>query len=325
MSQFKDLISKMRDGINKDLGKKVALDLSVDQIKQVDQWIEMPDWFKDVIGEGQGIPCGHITQVIGESDSGKTSLVIAMMIATQKQNGLIFMIDSEHKFPYKRFERFGGKTDELVVLSVESLEEAWTAFDSLVEQVKVLRKQDTTLPVLMVWDSIAASIPDAILESEAGQAHVAVQAKQNNQEVLKLRQSIRRLNIAAVLINHSYFEMGSYGPPKEIIKGGKEMYFQSSLIVKCQRTGWEKRTKNKVEQIVGINTKLRPFKGHLSDLKGIVEVSMCGDWIGYKEDKDGLAAAKERFDEVMAGVKVDTLKEKEEAEKASKKKKTKED
>ena len=311
MSKFTDLISKMRDGINKDLGKKVALDLSVDEMKQVEQWIVMPDWFKALIGEGDGIPCGHITQIIGESDSGKTSLVISMMIATQQQGGIIFLIDSEHKFSYKRFVRFGGKVEDLVVLSVSSLEEAWTAFDSMVEQVKLLRKTDPNLPILMVWDSIAASIPDAILESEAGQAHVAVQAKQNNQEVLKCRQAIRRLNIAAVLINHSYFEMGSYGPPKEIIKGGKEMYYQSSLIVKCQRTGWEKRTQNKIEQIIGVHTKLRPFKGHLSDLKAIVEVSMCGDWIGFKEDKEGLAKAKERFDEVMFGVKVDTVDEKE--------------
>lgn len=319
MADLKDTIAKLREGINKDLGKKVALDLSVDELKQVDQWIKMPEWFQDVIGEGEGVPCGHITQVIGESDSGKTSLVISMMIATQQQGGIVFMIDSEHKFPYKRFARFGGKVEDLVVLTVESLEEAWTAFDSLVEQVKGLRKSAPDLPIMMVWDSIAASIPDAILESEAGQAHVAVQAKQNNQEVLKCRQAIRRLNIAAVLINHSYFEMGSYGPPKEIIKGGKEMYFQSTLIIKCQKTGWEKRTKDKVEQIIGINTKLRPFKGHLSDIKGIVEVTMCGDWIGYKEDKEGLSAAKERFDDVMSGVKVDTIEEKETKKKAKEK------
>lgn len=309
---LKDTIAKLRDGINKDLGKKVALDLSIDEIRQVDQWISMPDWFQALIGEGEGVPCGHITQIIGETDTGKTSLVIQMMIAAQKAGGVVFMIDSEHKFPWKRFVRFGGNLDAVVPMVVNSLEEAWTSFDAMVEQVKELRKTDKDTPVMMIWDSIAASIPDAILASEAGQAHVAVQAKQNNQEVLKFRQSIRRYNIAAVLINHSYFEMGTYGAPKEIIKGGKELGLQSSLIIKCQKMGWIDRTKNKVKQIIGVKTKLRPFKGHLADIKGIVEVFMCGDTVDFLDNTEALKSAKDRFDEVMEGVKVDTVAEKEE-------------
>src|SRR5690606_19154696 len=143
-----------RDGINKDLGKKVALNLSSDEIKQVDQWIPMPEWFKALIGEGEGVPCGHITQVIGKSDSGNTTLIMQMMIAWQKAGGIVFLIDSEHKFQWKRFVRFGGSTDAVVPMVVDSLEEAWTAFDAMVEQVKTLRKTNPDLPILMIWDSI---------------------------------------------------------------------------------------------------------------------------------------------------------------------------
>jgi len=321
MNSLKDTINKLREGINKDLGKKVALDLTVDKIKQVDQWIPMPEWFKALIGEGEGIPCGHITQVIGETDTGKTSLIIQMMIATQKAGGIVFMIDSEHKFPWKRFIRFGGNLDAVVPMIVNSLEEAWTAFDAMIEQVKNIRKLEPDLLIMMVWDSIAASIPDAILEGEAGQSHVAVQAKQNNQEVLKFRQSIRRNNIAAVLINHSYFQMGGYGVPKEIIKGGKELGLQSTFIIKCQKMGWITRTKNKVQQIIGVKTKLRPFKGHLSDFKCIVELFMCGDTVDYLSNTNALNDAKSRFDEVMGNVKVDTIDEKE-SKKTRKKKAT---
>lgn len=322
---LQDTINKLRDGINKDLGKKVALDLNTEDIKQVDQWIVMPEWFQTLIGEGDGIPCGHITQVIGKSDSGKTSLIMQMMIACQKSGGIVFLIDSEHKFQWKRFIRFGGDVNSVVPMVVNSLEEAWTAFDAMVEQVKTLRKTDPQLPILMIWDSIAASIPDAIMESEAGQAHVAVQAKQNNQEVLKFRQSIRRLNIAAVLINHSYFSMGGYGAPEEIIKGGSELFFQSSLIIKCQKMGWIDRTQDKVKQIIGVKTKLRPFKGHLADIKGVVEVFMCGDTVDFLANAEALKDAKERFDEVMAGVKVDTVAEKEQNTKRTRKGKGSED
>ena len=319
MNSLQDTINKLRNGINKDLGKKVALDLSVDEIKQVDFWIEMPDWFQALIGEGDGIPCGHITQIIGETDTGKTSLVIQMMIATQQQGGIVFMIDSEHKFPWKRFVRFKGNLDAVVPMIVNSLEEAWAAVDSMIQQVIQLRKTDKTIPILMVWDSIAASIPDAIMESDAGDRHMAVQAILNNQEVLKMRQAIRRNNIAAVLINHTYFKMATYGAPKEIIKGGNELGLQSTLVIKCQKMGWVTRTQDKVKQIIGVKTKLSPFKGHLADIKGIVEVFMCGDTIDFLENEDSLKDAKARFDDVMADAKVDTVSEKEKKTKRRKK------
>ena len=84
--------------------------------------------------------------------------------------------------------------------------------------------------------------------------------------------------------------------------------------------GWIDRTKDKVDQIIGVKTKLRPFKGHLADIKGIVEVFMCGDVVDYLANKDSLDDAKARFDEVMTGVKVDTVQEKDEVEKSKRKK-----
>jgi RecA/RadA recombinase len=315
-----DTIAKMREGINKDLGKKVALDLSTEDLLQVDQWINMDRWFTFITGKGAGIPCGHITQVIGEPDSGKTSLIISMMIACQKQGGVVFMIDSEHKFPVDRFIRFGGNVGQLLPLVADTLEEAWTNFDAVIEQTKVLRKKEPNLPILLVWDSIAASVPDAIKESEVEDSHVAVQAKINNAQVIKFRQEVRRNNIAAVLVNHSYFEMATYGVPKEIIKGGKELTFHSTLIFKCQKMGWLDREKEGRKQIIGVKVKISPFKCHLSDLKGVSEVAMLGDTICFLDDAEKIKATRDRIDEIFSGIKVDTVEEKDAADKARKKK-----
>lgn len=315
-----DTISKMREGINKDLGKKVALDLTVEDLLQVDRWIEMPDWFRFVLGKDKdkqgrttGVPCGHITQVFGKTDSGKTSLIIQMMVACQKQGGIVFMIDSEHKFPVDRFVAMGGNVEQLLPLTANTLEEAWTNFDAVIEQTKKLRKSDPELPIMLVWDSIAASVPDAIREADAGDAHVAVQAKINNARVIAFRQEIRKNNIAAVLINHSYFEMGGYGAPSEILKGGQELSFHSTMIFKCQKMGWITRQKDKKKQYVGVKVKLKPHKGHLSDLKGESEIAMVGDTICFLEDKDTIKDAVSRIDEVF----VESTEEKE-AKKAKK-------
>lgn len=311
-----DTISKLREGINKDLKRKAALDLNVDQANQVDQWIEMPEWFLPLLGigksQGKGIPCGHITQFFGDPDTGKTSMLIQAMIECQKQGGIVFLLDAEQKFPYDMFVLMGGDLNRLIPLVANSSEEAWELFDSVIQQVRELRKKDPLIKILLVWDSITASIPDAILESEAGDHNVATQAKQNNQEILKLRQSIRRTNIAAILINHHYAKIDKYASgPMEILKGGKELYWQSTLIVKFKKLGWVTKTIDGIEYVVGTEVRLEPYKVHTSYIKGKPEIVLIGNVICFADEKEKIEAAKENFLRAMGIEELETVEQKE--------------
>jgi RecA/RadA recombinase len=291
---MEDTIAKIRANINKNRGGKVAIDLSKEDLLQVDSWINMPDWFTGVTGFGNGLPCGHLTQLIGDSDSGKTSILIQMMVACQQQGGICFMIDSEHKFSVDRFRSMGGDVNSLIPLTSDTLETAWDNFSEIITQVKEIRKTSPDMPIMIVWDSIAASIPDSIAEADAGDHHVAVQAKVNNKEVLKFRADIRKYNIAAVLVNHSYMTMPTWGIAKEVVKGGNELYYQSTLILKTQRISWETRERNSRKEIVGIVTKLKPFKCHLSDKKAEVTLYMVGKTV--TEDKEKAKEAVKNLD-----------------------------
>jgi RecA/RadA recombinase len=269
----RDFAKSIREGVNKRLGKEAIFVADENtELLQVSDWVDMPDFFKTATG-GKGIPCGHITQVVGDSDTGKTTLVMIAMRECQKQNGLVFLIDSEHKFSMERFASMGGDPTALEIIPCESLEDAWNGLDALFLQIsEVAAKMKGELPkILLVWDSVAASVADRILTADAEDAHVAVEAKINNIQVRKLRQQIKRLNVAAMFINHTYMSMPKFGIAKEIIKGGAELYYMSTLIVKTKRKSWLKRTVKGIDQKFGIESILSVFKGHFHGRKNDIE------------------------------------------------------
>lgn len=294
MSEAKSLAAKMRERLNKRAGTNLAqIITNTEELVQVEAWIEMPSWFQRATG-AKGLPVGHITQVIGKSDTGKTTLVMIAMIRTQRAGGVVYLIDSEHKFSFERFRLMGGIPEDLVILPVDSLEDAWNAFETVNEDVADFRKTDTETPILLVWDSVAASVPDAILDSDAEDKHVSVDAKINNTEVRKIRKRIKNNKIAAFFINHSYMTMPKFGYAEEVVKGGSEMFFMSTLILKTKRRAWLKRTINSIDERFGVHSLLEVFKGHLGGSKATTPFYIVGQ--GVLDDADSLEDYKDLID-----------------------------
>lgn len=235
-----------------------------DELLQVNSWIPVGEWFHEGTG-GQGFPCGHITQIIGKTNSGKTTLLMQAMVECQKIGGVVFLIDSEHKFSLKRFKAMGGRPEDLVIIQVDSLEEAWNAIDEVCQEVAALREEGNTAPCLMAWDSVPASIPQKILdEDDAGDAHFALEAKINNKNIRKLRQAIRKTELCCVFINHYYMSTpkSRYEQPELIIKGGEETGFMSTMIVMVKGGAEISRTVKEQKQRIGMVSKFQIIKGH---------------------------------------------------------------
>jgi RecA/RadA recombinase len=278
--------------------KEIAMDpLTSDEVSQVKEFIRMKDYFATAVGV-PGFPCGGISQIIGKSDSGKTTMMIEAMVSCQRAGGIVYFIDSEHKFPWDRFEAMGGVAADVIVLPVDSLEDAWDAWWKIGKQVLGVREEgilrltdadgkvtaevpvDRDIQVLAAWDSVAASVANRILEEEgAGDAHVAVEAKINNKSVRKMKKLVKNARIAALFINHSYMTMPMMGPPEEVVKGGEEMYFMSSLIIKLVKG--EKIDRDvtvggeKFKQKIGRKSRIEIFKGHLSGRSTNVVMNVC--------------------------------------------------
>ena len=258
------LTDKLRARLNEGKEKEVAKSYNADQdLLQITSWIKLKPYFKEATG-GEGFPCGHITQVIGKPDSGKTTLIMEGMVACQKAGGVVYLIDSEHKFSMIRLELMGGIAKDVIVMPTDNLEQVWTSINDVLKQAKELREESFKGPLMMVWDSVAASVPESIMDSDAGDHHVAVEAKMNNKNVRRLRQAIKETELACAFINHYYFTQPKtmYEQPELIIKGGEELTFFSTLIIRTKKGAKIERTVLGQKQKIGRTTKFFVEKGH---------------------------------------------------------------
>lgn len=277
------LTDKLRARLNEGKEKEVAKAFDATQdLMQIESWIELKPYFMESTG-GKGFPCGHITQIIGKPDSGKTTLMMEGMVSCQKAGGVVYLIDSEHKFSMSRLELMGGVAKDVIVIQTDTLEEAWTAIEEVIKQAQELRTEGFTGKLMMCWDSIAASVPESIQDSEAGDAHMSVEAKLNNKNVRRLRAMIKKANIALVGINHYYMTIPKFMQQAElVVKGGEELSFMSTLIVHAKQGAKIERNVQGEKQKIGRATKFTIHKGHfhgrtIDKTMNVVDIGILND------------------------------------------------
>ncbi len=286
------LIDKIRSRLNENAGKELTKVFDAENdLLQVKSWIPLKPFFKEGTG-GEGFPCGHITQLVGKTDSGKTTLMMEGMVACQKMGGVVYLIDSEHKFSMGRLQLMGGIPKDVIVIQVENLEEAWDAIERVLAESASLREEGFKGPMMMCWDSVAASVPDSIMESEAGDAHVGVEAKLNNKNVRRLRSSIKKTELCCVFINHYYMTQPKtkYEQPETIIKGGEELSLMSTLILMTKKGAKINRTVLGSEQQIGRTTRYTVHKGHFHGRTIVKDVSVVD--IGILDTPEALESYK---------------------------------
>jgi len=282
------LVDRIRNRLNENSGKELTKVFGEeDDLMQVKSWIPLKPFFKLATG-GEGFPCGHVTQIIGKPDSGKTTLMMEGMISCQKLGGIAYLIDSEHKFSMGRFALMGGNPRDIVVIQTENLEQAWDAIEKVLAEVQTLREEGVTAPMMMGWDSVAASVPESIMESESGDFHVAVEAKMNNKNIRRLRQSIKKTELACCFINHYYMTQPKtkFEQSELIVKGGEELGFLSTLILRTKQGAKITRTVLGEEQQIGRTTRFFIHKGHFHGRTITKDVSVVD--IGILETPEAL-------------------------------------
>lgn len=270
------LIDKIRKRLNENSGKELTRVFDAENdLLQVKSWIPLKPFFKEGTG-GEGFPCGHITQLVGKTDSGKTTLMMEGMISCQKMGGVVYLIDSEHKFSMSRLQLMGGIPKDVIVIQVENLEDSWDAIEKVLAETATLREEGFSGPIMMCWDSVAASVPDSIMESEAGDAHVGVEAKLNNKNVRRLRSAIKKTELCCVFINHYYLTQPKtkYEQAEIIIKGGEELALMSTLILMTKKGAKITRSIHGVDQQIGRTTKYTVHKGHFHGRTIVKDVSV---------------------------------------------------
>ena len=198
-----------------------------------------------------GIPRGRITEIYGPESSGKTTLGLHAIAEGQKMGGLVAYIDVEHALDPAYAAKCGVKVDDMYISQPDTGEQALEIVEALVRSAAV---------DIVIVDSVAALVPQAELEGQIGDTHVALQARLMSQALRKLAAAIGKTGTAVIFINQLREKVGIVFGNPEITPGGRALKFYASVRIELRRTESIKLG----DAIVGTHVKARVVKNKVA-------------------------------------------------------------
>ncbi len=174
-----------------------------------------------------GIPRGRITEIFGPESSGKTTLGLHTIAQAQKRGGIVAYIDVEHALDPAYAGRIGVKVEDMLISQPDTGEQALEIVEALVRSAAI---------DIIIVDSVAALVPQAELEGQIGDTHVALQARLMSQALRKLAAAIGRTNTAVIFINQLREKVGIVFGNPEVTPGGRALKFYSSVRIELRRS-----------------------------------------------------------------------------------------
>lgn len=169
---------------------------------------------------GGGYPIGDITEIYGESGSGKTASVLRSIAHAQEEGKYCAFIDMEHSFPASLAESSSIDSSRLFVLSPSCGEDAFSMMSELVR---------TDAIDLLALDSVTALISKDDLERRVSEQEDTVSSllKRQLPEFLTL---VKASNTAVVFINQVRSNMKRLGLPTKST-GGRMVKHYAALRI----------------------------------------------------------------------------------------------
>lgn len=213
---------------------------------------------------GGGIPGGRIIEIFSNNPSeGKTATCALLAAAAQKAGGLVLLIDTESGTLIERLNTLGVDINQLIISQPDSLEQV---FDVIHTFIEAARTDGFSGPILIVFDSVAATPTKSQLEATYEQNLYAPAARVLSSGLRKLMPILRDTNSTLVCANQVREIIGgvAFGETKQTT-GGMGLRFFCHIRLALSRLSNLKNDKNEVEGIeVKINAKknklTRPFK-----------------------------------------------------------------
>jgi recombination protein RecA len=289
-----DLIS----AINKEFGMRVAYNLGNDEAPTiVKRWVSTGSVQLDYAirnAAAGGYPEGRIIEITGMPSCGKSHLAFHAAANVQAQGGLVVYIDTENATMLDKLQQMGiNVRSKFVYCDTHCTEEVFKIIESVITKAKQM-PANKDIPILVVWDSIAASSPKAELDGDYDQNTVGLQARTISKGMRKLTGVIGQNNVTLLCLNQLREAIGVMHGDPLVSPGGKAVPFHASVRV---RLGSGTQVKDAKGNVVGIhilatikkNKVGRPFSKCEFDIifgKGIVEHEYVFDEVRSFNEKN---------------------------------------
>lgn len=179
---------------------------------------------------GGGIPVGRLTEIYGDTSTGKSLLAAHLLAETQKMNGVAVLLDSETATSIEIMEAVGVNPDEVLYSTPSTDEEV---YDDMIQTIQA--RDDVACKSLMtiVWDSVAATSSDAEVEKVRKEglsgSTMATHARLISMMCRVIPRMIAKERIALVFINQTRENIGVMYGDKLSTFGGRAIGYYSSV------------------------------------------------------------------------------------------------
>lgn len=216
------------------------------------EWLEIDDAFSEATGV-KGIPLGHLTLLMGHSDTSKTTAMIKAAASAQKMGKLPVFIITEMKWSWEHAEILGLEIEDSVNEEtgevskdgffiyvdggqLKSIEDVAQFINSLLNKQE---KGDLPYDLVFFWDSIGSVPCQMTIEKEKNNPEWNALAMSTqfsnggiNQRIVSSRKAESKHINTLVCISKVWVlkPINSVSQPKIMPKGGMSMYFDASLV-----------------------------------------------------------------------------------------------
>lgn len=222
-----------------------------------------------IIGVG-GFPVGRSVELFGPPSSGKSTAAISCGVSVQRLMGRkVGFFDYEQAMDRDYARALGLDTDSDRFLFGQP--------DTFEDGVNIARKLIETGEVgLVIFDSVAAMTPSAVLEMETGEYRPGRQAALMSQALQQLNSLLKQQDCTAIFLNHvqDVFDMGMASKPgmpkRQTTPGGKALKFYASLRIEFKQIGGVKEqvfdplTNTTNEQLMGQTVSAKVVKNKVA-------------------------------------------------------------
>lgn len=206
---------------------------------------------------GGGLAKGRLVEIYGAESSGKTSIALTALGNVQKEGGTAVFVDAENALDPKYAAKLGVNLDDLAVAQPDSAEQALDLIQDLTESGVV---------DIIVLDSIAALVPKAELEGDAGDHTIGLVARLLSKQLKKLIKPANITNTTVLFINQTRDAIGSFSPfgTPTTTTGGKAMKFYASQRIEVKRGQQIKSDEAGSKDVIGNEVKFKIVKNKIA-------------------------------------------------------------
>ena len=258
--------------------------------EKADKYVKLDECLQEVLGL-PGLPLGDITEIHGDSDTGKTTILLHAAAECQKQGIMPVIIVTEKKWRDDRAAAMGLDIDNAIIQKgLNNIEDVFQFADKIVASVN---KGKLPYDTMIFIDSLGnINSKEARKENKDGTTEIKNIHQKNakvitenlmvmSDKVNDTRKETYNHLVGMVILNHIYEKASgvSYLPAIQQPRGGKKLKYVSSLMLSTKTIKKLKAVKDGNQVKFGIVTKITVEKNHLSNVSNSGEFVIASNAI----------------------------------------------